>query len=139
MVAAVKLRARDAEDLAVISAMLQDGLVPLGDIGFLAEERGFVMAVNRYRWEGGARERINAGLRFDSVRTVRYRGIDRKDRSQFLSFLAVSYAGDMAEGAVTMQFAGGGAIQLDVDGLNCILADFDEGWPTLWTPRHDLE
>ena len=139
MAAAVKLRARDAVDLAVISALLQDGLVPLGDIGFLPDERGFVMAVNRYRWEGGARERIHAGLHFDSVRTVRYRGIDRMDRSQFLSFLAVSYAGDTAEGAVTMQFAGGGAIQLDVDGLNCIMADFDEGWPTLWTPQHDLE
>ena len=139
MAAAVKLRARDAEDLAVISALLQDGLVPVGDIGLLPGEQSFVMAVNRYRWERAARERIHAGLRFDGVRDIRYRGIDRKDRGQFLSILAISYDGDAANGVVVLRFAGGGAIRLDVDGLNCILADFDEGWPTLWTPRHDLE
>ena len=138
MAAAVKLRARDAEDLAVISAMLQDGLVPIGDVGFLPGGRDFVMAVNRYRWERGTRERIHAGLRFGAVGGVRYRGIDRKDRSQFLSFLAISYAGDAAKGVVEMQFAGGGAIELDVGGLICILADFDEAWPTLWTPKHSL-
>ncbi len=139
MAAAVKLRARDAEDLAVVSAMLQDGLVPLGDMEFLLGEHGFIMAVNRYRWENDTRERILAGLRFDAVRDVRYRGIDRKNRSQFLSFLAVTYEGGETEGMVVMQFSGGGAIQLDVGGLNCILADFDEGWPTLWKPAHDIE
>lgn len=139
MAAAVKLRARDTEDLAVISAMVQDGLALIGDIGFLPGELGFVMVVNRYCWEGDSRERIHAGLRFDAVRAVRYRGIDRNDRSRFLSFLDISYEGDATKGAVAMRFAGGGAIQLSVDGLNCILADFGEGWPTLWTPRHDLE
>ena len=137
--AAVKLRARNAEDMAVISALLQDGLVPIGDIGLMPDGNGFVMALTRYRWERDTRERIHAGLRFEAVDKVRYRGIDRKDRSQFLSFLAISYAGDAAKGVVEMQFAGGGVIRLDVGGLNCVLADFDESWPTLWTPRHDLE
>jgi len=139
MADAVKLRARDAEDLAVISAMLQDGLAPIGDIGYLSDERSFVMAVNRYRWERETRERIHAGLRFDAVREVSYRGIDRKDRSRFLSFLAITYEGGESEGVVVLQFAGGGAIRLDVGGLNCIMADFDESWPTLWTPKHHLE
>jgi hypothetical protein len=137
--ATLKLRARNAEDMAVISALLQDGLVPVGDIGFMPGENGFVMALTRYRWEGASRERIHTGLRFEAVSAVRYRGIDRKDRSQFLSLLAISYEGDAAKGAVAMHFSGGGVIALEVDGLNCILADFDESWPTLWTPRHDLE
>ena len=137
--AAVKLRARNAEDMAVISALLQDGLVPIGDIGLMPDGNGFVMALPRYRWERDTRERIHAGLRFEAVDKVRYRGIDRKDRGQFLSLLAISYAGDAATGVVEMQFAGGGVIRLDVGGLNCVLADFDESWPTLWAPRHDLE
>ena len=83
--------------------------------------------------------RIHAGLRFDAVRDVRYRGIDRMDRSQFLSFLTISYDGNEMDGVVEMQFADGGAIQLEVGGLNCILADFDQGWPTLWTPKHNLD
>ena len=137
--AAVRLRARSAEDMAVISALLQDGLAPVGDIGFMPDANSFVMALTRYRWERNTRERIHAGLRFEAVRKVRYRGIDRKDRSRFLSLLAISFEGDAAKGVVAMRFAGSGVIQLDVGGLNCILADFDESWPTLWTPRHDLE
>jgi len=119
--------------------MLQDALVPLGYITFLADEKSFVMAVNRFRWERGdaARERIVSGLRFDAVRNVRYRGIDRRDRSGFLSLLTMSYEGDADGGAVVMQFSGGGAIRLEVGGLYCALGDFGEAWPTLWQPDHE--
>lgn len=47
----LKLRARDAEDLKVFAAMLQDALVRPADITYLARERRFVMVVNRFRWE----------------------------------------------------------------------------------------
>ena len=138
---ALKLRARNTDDLAVVSAMLQDALVPLGDISHLADENSFVMAVNRFRWErseDGA-ERIHAGLRFDAVRRVRFRGIDRHDRAQFLSILAIAFEGDDGAGSVEIHCAGGGAIRLDVGGLYCVLEDFGEPWPTQWTPGHEDE
>ena len=138
--APLKLRARNAEDLAVISAALQDALVPLGDISQFPDDKSFMMVVNRYRWEreGEQAERTHAGLRFDAVRHVRFRGIDRANRAQFLSFLAVAYddTGE-AEGTVVLHFAGGGAIRLDVGGLYCILADLGQPWPTQWTPVHE--
>ncbi len=140
--APLKLRARNAEDLAVISAALQDALVPLGDISHLADEKTFMMVVNRFRWEqeGAQAERTHAGLRFDAVRQVRYRGIDRSNRSQFLSFLAVAFDdSDEAKGTVVMHFAGGAAIRLEVGGLYCILADLGQPWPTQWTPAHEPE
>ena len=136
----LKLRARNAEDLAVISAALQDALVPLGDISHFPDEKSFVMVVNRYRWEreGERAERTHAGLRFDAVQRVRFRGIDRANRAQFLSILAVAYenTGD-AKGTVVLNFAGGGAIRFDVGGLYCILADLGQPWPTQWTPVHE--
>ena len=138
----LKLRARNAEDLAVISAALQDALVPLGDISHLPDELTFMMAVNRFRWEqaGDLAERSHAGLRFDAVRQAQFRGIDRSNRSQFLSFLAVAFDGDAeAGGTVVMHFAGGSAIRLVVGGLYCILADFGQPWPTQWRPAHDPE
>lgn len=140
----LKLRARDAEDLIVIASMLQDALVPPGDITYLPEEKSFVMAVNRFRWERrhGARERIVSGLRFDAVRNVRYRDLDRNDRGQFLSFLTMAYTPEVDggdEGTVTIRFSGGGAIRLEVGGLYAALGDLGEAWPTLWTPGHDEE
>jgi hypothetical protein len=49
---ALKLRAEDRDDLAVISACLQDALVAVGDIAYVPEERSFVFVANRFRWEG---------------------------------------------------------------------------------------
>ena len=47
----LKLRAHDAEDLAVVSALLQDAIVPAKEMTFLADERRFVMVANRFMWE----------------------------------------------------------------------------------------
>ena len=46
----LKLAGKDADDLQVISAMIQDALVPLAVVAFLADEQRFVLALNRYRW-----------------------------------------------------------------------------------------
>ena len=64
----VRLRARSLADLSVMSALLQDAVVPIGDIAFLREENSFVLVANRYCWErDGERTgmRVLAGLRFD--------------------------------------------------------------------------
>ena len=53
MAGTLQLRAEDEEDLAVISSCLQDALVPLSDMQYDRAARRFVLAVNRFRWEGG--------------------------------------------------------------------------------------
>ena len=155
--APLKLRAEDKADLAVVSAVLQDALVPLGDVAYFADEGSFVMAANRFRWErsagaeggDGRHERVHVGLRFDGVESVQYRNIDLRDRGRFLSFLDVAYeeVADRDQGSgpqaaramVLMRFAGDAAIRLTVNGLNCALADLGEPWPTAWKPEHDLD
>jgi len=131
-----RLSARSVEDLAVIAALLQDAIVPVGDMAYLRDERSFVLALNRFRWETGAGEagpqRIHSGLRFDTVRRVRYRGIRRGDRGRFLSLLTISYD----DGVAVLHFSGGGKIRLEVDELNCALEDFGEAWPAGSVPAH---
>lgn len=51
MTGPVRLRARDAEDLAVIAACMQDAIIPIGDMCFEPGARRFVMVANRFRWE----------------------------------------------------------------------------------------
>lgn len=133
----LRLQAFDIEDLSVVSAMAQDALAPVGDIAFLADEERFVMALNRFRWErlrAGEKsgERVHAGLRFDKVKRVTFRGIDRKDRGRYLELLTIA----CDEGTVVLHFAGGGAIRLEVEKLACALSDLDEPWPTQWAPEH---
>ena len=52
--AMLKLSALDAGDLEVISAAVQDSLVAVRDCAFFADEKRFVLLLNRFRWEGDA-------------------------------------------------------------------------------------
>lgn len=141
----LKLEARDGEDFAVISALVQDALVPPGDIDFIVAENLFVLAANRFRWEENAKggnvhgegrsgERILCGLAFANVTSVQRRGIDLVDRSIFLELLAVELT---APDLVQLTFAGEAAIRLQMSELSCTLEDFGETWPTVWRPHHD--
>lgn len=140
----LKLRAADLKDLSVVAAMVQDALAPVGDIAWLPEEGSFVMALNRFRWEaedearnaeGRPHERVHSGLRFDRVKSVQYRNIDRGDRGRYLELLTIA----CDEGRVVLHFAEGAAIRLEVEALACALADLDEPWPTSWKPEHEEE
>ncbi len=132
----LSLLARDVHDLAVISSMLQDAIVPVADMVYLERKQSFIMAINRFRWEvptdESAGERVNAGLRFDHVQRVQFRKIDREHRERFAVLLSVAYD----SGVVMMQFSGDGAVRLEVSELVCALSDFDEAWPTIWRPEH---
>lgn len=132
----LSLLARDVHDLAVISSMLQDAIVPVADMIYLEKEESFILAVNRFRWEtqadDAAGERVNAGLRFDRVQRVQFRNIDREHRERFAAILSIAYD----SGVVIVQFSGDGAVRLEVSELLCALSDFDEAWPTIWRPEH---
>lgn len=144
----LKLRIVDAADLEVASTLLQDALVPIGDIAWLRDERRFVMAVNRFRWEStgderaGGAERMLAGVSFAEVESVRMRDIDPGRRDVFLSLLALRLAADDTAGrqVVDIAFAASDGrqptIRVVTGRLEGIVEDFGESWPTAWRPAH---
>ncbi len=141
MTAPLKLRAEDDEDLGVLSAILQDALVAVGDMAFEPAAQRFVLIANRFCWEpgdGGAGrsfERILSGLRVDGVRSVQRRGFRPGETDRFLSLLAIRADGQR----LYFHFAGGVSIRLDVERILCHLDDLGEPWPTRWRPRHPVE
>lgn len=138
----LRLRAQDLEDLTVIGTMIQDGLAPAGDMRLLKEERQFVVVLNRFRWEKAGDEgpysRILSGLRFDNVQRVQFRGIDWHDPDKIMSFLTIAHSTDPTGECenIVIHFAGGAAIRIMVDTLQCALDDLDAPWPTQWKPDH---
>jgi Protein of unknown function (DUF2948) len=141
--AALKLRAEDAEDLAVISACLQDALVPVRDLAYDPKERQFLFVANRFRWENGLRpapgetghERILCGVTFSEVASVSYCKFRRSEYSRILALLAIR----PQDGAVRLEFSGGAAIRLEVTRIRCLVKDLGEPWPTPWQPCHDKD
>lgn len=151
----LKLRAEDDEDLGVISACLQDALIPLVDMDFLATEGRFALVANRFRWENcattadmpapagppidvafgpgcNAYERVHCGVTFDGVAAVKRRGFDQRQRGRILELLAIH----PEPGAVVLEFAGDTAVRLEGERITCRLADLGEPWPTQWRPQH---
>lgn len=136
----LKLVALDQEDLAVVSAHLQDAVIKFADIAWLAKEKRFALVCNRFDWEaaeGGQRRRRRTGLRFDRVSKVQHR-MPARDPDAVLNLLAVTFdEGEAPSGAVTLVFSGGGAIRLEVECLECEMRDLGPMWETPSTPRHD--
>ena len=153
MAAPLKLRAEDAEDLSVISAILQDALVAVGEMTWLPEEKRFVLVANRFlgehapldkapslgrrvgRGRRGSFARRMAGLRIDGVKAVQRRGFDPRDAERLLVLLAMR----SEPGVIYFDFAGGSSIRLEVERILCHLDDLGEPWPTRFRPRHPVE
>jgi hypothetical protein len=139
MAGALKLRAVDAEDVAVLSTVLQDALVPVAEMAWLPDERRFVLVANRFRWEpeegrGRRFERTLSGLCIDAVATIQRRGFSPADQDRILVLLALRAEAS----SLYLEFAGGGSIRLDVERISCHLDDLGEPWPTPWRPAHQL-
>lgn len=133
----LRLKAEDHEDLAVISAVLQDAMVLVGDMAYEPENRRFVLVANRFRRESEAGrvrhgERVMTGLRVDGVAAVKRRDVNPRDAERILVLLAVR----PEPGAIYLDFAGGASIRLESGGILCHLDDFGEPWPTRFRPRH---
>jgi hypothetical protein len=141
----LKFVALDVEDLAVVSAHLQDAVVCSSEILWRPQERRVVIAVNRFDWEGvqnGQPEfrRRRAALRFERVRSCKYRDInpDPSGKSQaVLNLLAIEFSEtDAPSGFVTLTFSGGPALRLEIECLEVELADLGPTWATAKCPGH---
>ena len=136
----LRLLAQDAEDLAVMSAALQDAVAKVGDITFEPKARRLTVAFNRYRWErdGRAHERVRSGLQLGGVMAVRSRKLRRDAKGAVIELLALTFEpGEAPGGAVVFTFAGGGDLRAEVECLEAVLADVSTPWPTPRTPVHE--
>ena len=139
--APLKLAAFDEEDLAIISAHLQDAVLTVGDLVYLPRERRFALAANRFDWVGAAtgegNRRRRAALHFERVGKVSSRGIDMARREAVLSLLAIAFQPEEApSGVVDLMFSGGGAVRLEVECVEAALKDLGPVWETQRCPGH---
>ena len=128
-----RLIALDIDDLAVISAHVQDAAVSVADVIWRQDEKRLVVGMQRRDWEqalDGVEQprRLVSALRFDRVLACKSRDIDLgAPADTALSLLGIEFhAADPPGGSAVLMFAGGGALRLDVECLECELADLGE-------------
>lgn len=132
----LKLMAKEEKDLKVLSACLQDSLVPINEIHYNKGHKQCILLLNRYRWEAKESNqrgtRIHASLSFDHVTKVQFTGFDRQKTPLLqLSLLSLHYE----EPYVYITFSDHASLRLQVEDLKIKLRDADVTWPAL-TPSH---
>lgn len=128
----LRLKALDADDLAVIATLVQDAVFPTAEMRWDQRMRRFALLINRFRWEDAPRatarkrafERVQSVMAFEDVLKVKSQGIDRSDPDTVYSLLSVSFQpGDDGTGQINLILAGDGVIALEVEALEVLLQD----------------
>ncbi|MGY6705817.1 DUF2948 family protein [Roseinatronobacter sp.] len=145
----LRVQALDADDLKILSALVQDAVLPVSEMAWDRKKRRFAMLVNRFRWEDHARaqtagdhERVQSLLVVSDVMSVASQGFSRNDTDLVLSILSVGFdAGEDGGGHVSVILAGDGEIRLAVECLDVALSDVTRPYraPSGKVPHHPLD
>lgn len=131
----LRLLAEDADDLHIISAALQDAILRPVDIVWERSARRVTLALSRFCWECGG-TRVRSAMQFGDVISVKSRRLPRGPEHA-LELLAMDFEpGEPPGGRVTLMFAGGGDLRIEVECLDAVLTDLSERWPARVAPTH---
>ena len=144
----LRLKALDADDLAVLSSLTQDAVFPASEMRWDRKARRFALLLNRFRWEDapnakiGKRsvERVQTVLTIEDVMAVKSQGVQPGDADTIMSLLSVTFAAsEDGMGRVLLTLSGDGAIAVNVEALELMLADVTRPYiaPSKSVPRHD--
>ncbi len=139
----LRLIALDEEDLAVMSAHLQDAVIKVKDMAFLPKSKRFALLAARFDWPGivsGRKERCFSGLHFERVLKAAAMGFDQTAGDRCLNLLSIHFtAHDAPAGQVILTFSGGAAVKLDVECLEAQMRDLGPRWAAKAQPGHCLD
>ncbi|NVN87221.1 MAG: DUF2948 family protein [Rhodopseudomonas sp.] len=126
----LKLIALDPDDLAVISAHVQDSRIATADIVWRQSEKRLVLGLHRLDWDqtlagAAASRRLVAALRFDRVLACKSRNIDPNAAETALELIGIEFypAAEAPGGSAVLMFTHGGMLRLDLECLECALTD----------------
>ena len=137
----LRLTALDSEDLAIISAQMQDAVLLAGDMSYDPKRKQFVVLANRFAWDDAETpQRRRTGLHFDRVLKVTTLNMSHLEKDEVLSLLSVTFAElDAPAGEVLLSFAEGATIRLSVECLEAQMSDLGPAWAAVAVPSHPLD
>ncbi len=143
----LKLVALDQDDLKILSAHLQDAVLRLADMVYMPAERHFAAVVNRFDWlaaENGDGKhsdlrRCRCALRFDRVKRAQVQKIRPSEPFAVAELLAITFEElEAPAGYITLHFAGGGGVRLEVECIEAELHDVGHAWRASTRPEHKV-
>lgn len=149
----LRLHAQSADDLEVISALLQDAGARARDLVWMRRKRRFALFLNRFRWEdrpqaeraGRPYERVRSVALIEHVEGVRASGVDPRDGDQVVNVLRLAFEpspeAEDPSGTLHVILAGDGELAVSVECLEVRLEDVTRPYlaPSRRAPEHPLD
>ena len=126
------LRAVSGDDVAIISALVQDAVLPGTEMRYDRRRHRFAALVNRFRWEDRdaaerqrrGYERVQSLLVVEDVISVATNGLGGRAPDLVLSLLSLEWTPeDDGAGTLLLTLSGDGQIRLMVECLDVTLRD----------------
>lgn len=137
----VKFHAQHHTHIDVISAHMQDAIVPSSSFIHETEQKSFKLLGNRFCWEkflnpeNPIKVRVHAGIHFDHVTNVQKKNIHLHHPERLYNLMLM----EAKENEVLLKFSENGEIRLTVEKISCKMADLHEPYPTQFLPAHSDE
>ncbi len=147
---ALRLLARDSRDIEILSALLQDAIIPGVDMLFDRDGKRFIFIANRFCWERPAiaevtgekgdpvHERCLCAVEIRNVHKVLQNNMPAKLNTALLNLLAVTC--DLRtdhDFHLDLLFSADATIRLLVENINVAVEDVEASRPTTYYPKHD--
>jgi hypothetical protein len=143
----LKLVALDHDDLKILSAHLQDAVLRLADMVYMPSEQHFAAILSRFDWLAAENDdgkhsnlrRCRCALRFDKVKKAQVQKIRPGEPFAVAELLAITFEELQAPGGyITLHFAGGGGVRLEVECVEAALHDMGQAWRATAKPEHKI-
>jgi hypothetical protein len=138
----LKFVALDKDDLEVVSTHLQDAEVKVADVLWRPQDKRLVIGLDRFDWVAATASspeflRRRSALRFERVLACKCKSVNPASKDEVLSLLAVEFEmTDAPGGAVTLTFAGGRVLRVEVECLEAELVDLGPTRSCTACPAH---
>jgi len=129
----LRLIGHEADDVPVISALMQDAVVRVDDIAYDARTRRFALVGNRFCWEKKEALRARTALRAECVTRAQRKNWPARGDA-VLSLLAIR----ADERGLTLDFSGGACVRLETECVDLLLEDLGGPWGAKAVPRHEV-
>ena len=122
-----KIIASDNEGLQMISACTAGAKVKVLDIKYLAENKVFLISVERTKIETDQEDKkINSICRFDFVDKVKSKNIDQKNEDLVLELIAIDYLKNKDDYEINLIFNKNAHMALTTETIEVRLEDQNE-------------
>ena len=122
-----KIIASDNEGLQMVSAYSAGAKVKVSDIKYLAENKVFLLSIERSKIETDQQEmKINSICRFDFVDKVKSKNIDQDNEDLVLELIAMDYLKNKDDYEINLIFNNNAHIALTTETIEVRLEDQSE-------------